>query len=44
MNFKSMILSNWKLVFLLVQLGILAALLVSGKALADPIDNPWGPK
>jgi len=44
MNWKMVIASNWKVVFLLIQLGLLAITLVSGNVLADPIDNPFGPK
>jgi len=45
LNLKMVVLSNWKVCFLLLQLGLLAITIATGKALAqgDPIDDPWGP-
>lgn len=39
MSWKRVILSNWKLVFLIIQLGLLSIAIATGKALADPIDD-----
>jgi len=36
--------SNWKLVILLIQLGLLAMAIATGNAIAgDPVDNPFVP-
>lgn len=43
MNCKMVILSNWKVCLLLLQLGLLAIRIATGIALAEPIDNPGGP-
>ena len=43
MNWKLTLVSNWKTIILLIQLGVLAITIATGRALADPIDNPWGP-
>ena len=38
-----MIVSHWKVAFLLLQLGLLAINIALGKVLAEPIDGPYGP-
>jgi len=45
MNLKMVILSNWKVIFLLLQLSLIAITIVTGSALAggEPVDNPGGP-
>jgi len=44
LNWKIMMVSHWKVVLLLLQIGVLTIALATGTALADPIDNPFGPK
>lgn len=43
MNWKIMIASHWKLALLLIQLGLLALMVTSGKVFAEPVDGPYGP-
>lgn len=44
MNWKMVIMSNWKLILLLIQLGLLSMAIIAGRVLADPIDDPIGPR
>jgi hypothetical protein len=39
-----MIVSHWKIVFLLLQLGLFAVTIAGVRALGDPIDCPGTPK
>jgi hypothetical protein len=43
LNWKLVILSNWKLVLLLIQLGLIATAIVAGRVMAEPIDDPVCP-
>lgn len=43
MNWKMMILSHWKIVLLLLQLGLFAITIAGVRVLGDPIDNPGTP-
>lgn len=41
MNWKMAVLSNWKIILLVVQLSVLVIGIIT--PLGDPIDNPIGP-
>jgi len=43
LNWKIVLLSNWKVWLLLFQLGLLAITIATGKVFADPVDDPWAP-
>jgi len=43
MHLKMVVLSNWKVILLLLQAGLLAIALATGTALAEPVNCPGVP-